>query len=464
MGGGLIQLQTYGAANQYLMGNPQITFWKVVYKRHTNFSMEHIEVPFDKLQELSYGSTTKLRSKVPRHADLISKMYLSFIIPGIKSSSTYSVRLIQNFASSLIVSANLYIGGQSIEKIYGEWIHIYHNLFMNEDKRKMYEDMTGNSKIDSDVTVLGDLREGNKLYTDINFVEDNFGGTLPLELIVSAENGSNSKGVNLIDNPHFYNKVNTFLNTLINYDDIKSVSGYWNLNGDINIQQYKYTNKNRNEIRLSCGIRNIDSEEAEILKNQIRQDYYRIFENNNLNITGSTLLALKMNKYLISSLLNSFILAFFIIFISINILFRSFKLSLISMLPNIIPLLCAGGFMGFIGIELRPATAMTFSIALGIAVDDTIHFLSRFKSEFYDSKNHEKSITNTILTTGRAIVGTTITLGMGFLVLIFSNFKPNYEFGILSTIILCMALLSSLVLLPSIINFIKPLDSSYETN
>ena len=152
MGGGLIQLQTYGAANQYLMGNPQITFWKVVYKRHTNFSMEHIEVPFDKLQELSYGSTTKLRSKVPRHADLISKMYLSFIIPGIKSSSTYSVRLIQNFASSLIVSANLYIGGQSIEKIYGEWIHIYHNLFMNEDKRKMYEDMTGNSKIDSDVT------------------------------------------------------------------------------------------------------------------------------------------------------------------------------------------------------------------------------------------------------------------------------------------------------------------------
>ena len=81
-----------------------------------------------------------------------------------------------------------------------------------------------------------------------------------------------------------------------------------------------------------------------------------------------------MNRYLIASLLNSFIIAFIVIFISMNILFRSVKLSLVSIIPNIIPLLFAGAVMGFFGIELRPATAMTFSIALGIAVDDTIHF------------------------------------------------------------------------------------------
>ena len=115
--------------------------------------------------------------------------------------------------------------------------------------------------------------------------------------------------------------------------------------------------------------------------------------------------------------------------------------------------------MGFMGIELRPATAMTFSIALGIAVDDTIHFLSRFRSEFKISKSHKKSTSITILTTGRAIISTTITLAMGFIVLLFSNFKPNSEFGILSTIILVIALISSLLLLPSLINTIKPLKS-----
>ena len=113
--------------------------------------------------------------------------------------------------------------------------------------------------------------------------------------------------------------------------------------------------------------------------------------------------------------------------------------------------------MGYTAISLRPATAMTFSIALGIAVDDTIHFLSRFRSEFKKTNSHKQATSKTILTTGRAIISTTMTLAMGFIVLIFSNFKPNSQFGILSTIILIIALLASLLLLPSLINVMKPL-------
>ncbi len=327
----------------------------------------------------------------------------------------------------------------------------------------------GIAKVDSNVTILGDLKPGNKLYNDINFVEDNFGGTLPLDIIISVHgkpfdsDNLDLKNTNSIDNPIFYEKVNIFMNRLINYQSIKSISGYWNIDGDINNQQSKYTNINRTEIRISCGIENIDSKQAQFLKNQISKDYMDIFDNKNgLKITGSTLLALKMNNYLITSLLNSFLIAFFVIFVSMNILFRSLKLSLVSIIPNIIPLLFAGAVMGFLGIELRPATAMTFSIALGIAVDDTIHFLSRFRSEYIISKDHNQATTLTILTTGRAIIGTSITLGMGFLVLVFSNFKPNYEFGMLATIILIVALLSSLILLPSLINIIKPLGKSYE--
>ena len=316
----------------------------------------------------------------------------------------------------------------------------------------------GLTKIDSNVTVLGDLKEGNKLYTDINFVENNFGGTLPLEIVIPY---NDSKPIT--HNNSFQLKFKDFTNNLIQYKNIKTISGYWELDGSPNFQQYKYINKNRDEIRISCGIENIDSEEAEILKSKILNDYKNIFNNEGINITGSTLLSLKMNKYLIRSLLSSFIIAFSIIFISMIILFRSFRLSLVSIIPNVLPLIFAGGIMGFMGIELRPATAMTFSIALGIAVDDTIHFLSRFRSEFKISKSHEKSTSVTILTTGRAIISTTITLAMGFIVLLFSNFKPNSEFGILSTIILVIALISSLLLLPSLINIIKPLKSrAYE--
>ena len=328
----------------------------------------------------------------------------------------------------------------------------------------------GIMQIDSNVTVLGDLKPTNKLHKDITFVENNFGGTLPLEIIISETGIPLSKDLylknntsNSIDNPVFYEKVNIFMKRLNTFSSIKSVSGYWNIDGNINPQQSKYTNKDRTEIRVSCGIENIDSDQADSLKESIRNEYLDIFENETgLKITGSTLLALKMNRYLIKSLLNSFIIAFIVIFISMNILFRSLKLSLVSIVPNVIPLLFAGAIMGFFGIELRPATAMTFSIALGIAVDDTIHFLSRFRSEYILTKNHEKATTTTILTTGRAIISTSITLGMGFLVLLFSNFKPNFEFGILATIILMVALISSLILLPALINIIKPLNKTYE--
>lgn len=146
MGGGLIQLLAYGAENQYLMGNPQITYWKLVYKRHTNFSMEHIDVLFDGKQELSYSTTTKLKCKIPRHADLINRMYFKCIIPGIRSSKEDGVRFIKNLGSSMIQTAKLFIGGSLIDTLYGEWIYIYNDLFLSSSKRGAYNVMIGNTK------------------------------------------------------------------------------------------------------------------------------------------------------------------------------------------------------------------------------------------------------------------------------------------------------------------------------
>ena len=99
---------------------------------------------------------------------------------------------------------------------------------------------------------------------------------------------------------------------------------------------------------------------------------------------------------------------------------------------------------------------MTFSTALGIAVDDTIHFLSRFRHEYRNTGNYHLAINRTLLTTGKAIISTTIILSLGFFVLVFSQFVPNHEFGILATIILLVALCGSLILLPVLILLVKP--------
>ena len=113
--------------------------------------------------------------------------------------------------------------------------------------------------------------------------------------------------------------------------------------------------------------------------------------------------------------------------------------------------------MGILGIILRPSTAMTFTIALGIAVDDTIHFLSRFKQEYIKyNGNYSKAINRTLLTTGKAISSTTTVITLGFMVMLFSEYVPNFEFGILGSVILIIALLCSLVLLPVLIILFKP--------
>ena len=112
--------------------------------------------------------------------------------------------------------------------------------------------------------------------------------------------------------------------------------------------------------------------------------------------------------------------------------------------------------MGFLGIKLRPSTAMTFSIALGIAVDNTIHFLARFRQEFRENGDYAESVSITLLTTGKAIISTGVILSMGFFVLYFSEFVPNHEFGLLATIIIVTAVGGSLILLPVLILQVKP--------
>jgi len=147
MPGGLIQLAAYGAENKYLMGNPEITFFKLVYKQHTNFSIESVEIAFEGLNNVSQMSSnpTALKIKVPRVADLVNQVFVKVKLPNIISSINRKFKWVENLGEVMVQSASLYIGGSKVETITSEWLHLYHKLNLSGDKRKMYEYLIGHS-------------------------------------------------------------------------------------------------------------------------------------------------------------------------------------------------------------------------------------------------------------------------------------------------------------------------------
>lgn len=144
MGGGSLQLIVYGSQNVLLNGRPEISYFKKIYKRHTNFSMESISLPLSNTTANVYDKTT-FTTKIDRHGDLINWMYFVFEIPDIISSSQLSFQWISDFAEALIDSYNITIGGSLVETNYGENMYIKKNLTLSSDKRDIYDQMTGNT-------------------------------------------------------------------------------------------------------------------------------------------------------------------------------------------------------------------------------------------------------------------------------------------------------------------------------
>ncbi len=147
MGGGLLQLVAYGAQDVYLTSNPQITFFKVVYRRHTNFSMESIQQTFNGTAQLG----RRVTAQISRNGDLIHKMYLEFDVKTKDNADTF---VQPYFVYKMIKNIELEIGGQRIDKQYGEWMYIWNELSLPEGKRKGYNEMVG-SWYDNYPTKLG---------------------------------------------------------------------------------------------------------------------------------------------------------------------------------------------------------------------------------------------------------------------------------------------------------------------
>jgi len=175
-----------------------------------------------------------------------------------------------------------------------------------------------------------------------------------------------------------------------------------------------------------------------------------------VEMTGFARLMGKMEDYLIASQIKSFALAFGVITLMMVGLLHSWRLGLFAMIPNLIPVVIGLGAMPLLGITLNPGTIMIGAIALGLVVDDTVHFLVALRRQLSETKNLDAAITRTVQEAGRPIVLTSLILMGGFAILTCGSFNPNIQFGAISALVIGLALLADLLLLPAALRLTRP--------
>jgi len=208
------------------------------------------------------------------------------------------------------------------------------------------------------------------------------------------------------------------------------------------------------EARISLRIKDLSATQMDDIMADLEPKISSIFdpEKYDVIITGTTKVLLTGTKYLLQNLFISLFLVIILISVFMAWMFSSYKMVLISLIPNLIPLLLTGAIMGFFGIALKPSTILVFSIAFGISVDDTIHFLAKYRQELILNKGLiKKSVFAALKETGVSMLYTSVVLFFGFFIFIASDFGGTVALGLLVSITLLIAMLSNLLLLPALL-------------
>ena len=221
-----------------------------------------------------------------------------------------------------------------------------------------------------------------------------------------------------------------------------------------------YISDDDNQVRLQARVKeSLDGLNRKNLIDEINYDLENKFglDNQQFRLTGISVIYNNLLQSLFSSLIGSVGIVFIAIFVMFLFLFRSVSLALIGMVPNFLAAGFVMGSIGFSGVPLDIMTVTVAAISIGIGVDNTIHYLHRFKREFDISKDYEECLKNSHTTIGRAMFYTSSTIVIGFLILLSSNFNPSVFFGIFTSLAMIMAILGSLLLLPTLLYYLKPL-------
>ncbi|MEM9141579.1 MAG: efflux RND transporter permease subunit [Bacteroidota bacterium] len=328
---------------------------------------------------------------------------------------------------------------------------------------------------------IEDMPKSADFFQDIRFFEEEFDGIMPVEIVVDTKR---PKGVmkpatlkridrlgGVIDEIPELSKPISVVN-LVKYSKQAFYNGipkYYQLpssqengfimdvarksSGDSDLLK-TFVDSTGQTARVTTFMQDVKTDRMEEIEERLLENIAKIFpeERYNVYMTGSALLFLKGTKFLVKNLVLSLAFAVFLIALFMAYLFRSFRMIIISLIPNLLPLVITAGVMGFIGVPIKPSTILVFSIAFGISVDDTIHFLAKYRQELTANKwRIQKSVYAALRETGVSMFYTSIVLFFGFSVFVISNFGGTVALGSLVSATLLFAMLANLILLPSLL-------------
>jgi predicted RND superfamily exporter protein len=342
-------------------------------------------------------------------------------------------------------------------------------------------------------SLIEDMPKGKLFYKDILFFEDEFGGIMPLEIMIDTKR---KKGVLNMGTLKRMNKVEEEIDeipelsrplsvlNLIKYSKQAFYNGnpkYYQLptqqeknfilsymkNSDANSDMLKnFVDSTGQYARMTTFMRDIGTDKMEQIEQRLEDKIRKVFPKDkyNITITGKALVFIKGTNYLVKNLVISLSLAIILISLFMAWMFRSFRMIIISLIPNVLPLLFTAGLMGYLGVPIKPSTILVFSIAFGISVDDTIHFLAKYRQELIDHKwNVRKSVYAALHETGISMFYTSVVLFFGFLVFTVSSFGGTKALGGLVSVTLLFAMISNLLLLPSLLLSLEDLIANKRT-
>ena len=328
---------------------------------------------------------------------------------------------------------------------------------------------------------IEDMPKKAEFFKDIRFFEEEFDGIMPVEIVVDTDREKGvmkaatlkrmdrlgqvieetpelSKPVSVVNlikysKQAFYNGIPRYyqLPTAQENTFIMDVARKSQGNGEL---LQSFVDSTGQVARITTFMRDVRTDRMEEIERLLIENIARIFpdERYSVYITGKALLFLKGTKYLVRNLVLSLSLAIGLIALFMAYLFRSVRMILISLIPNLLPLLITAGVMGYVGVPIKPSTILVFSIAFGISVDDTIHFLAKYRQELTANKwRIKQSVYAALRETGVSMFYTSIVLFFGFSVFIISSFGGTVALGALVSATLLFAMLANLILLPSLL-------------
>ncbi len=342
--------------------------------------------------------------------------------------------------------------------------------------------LLGMTRLNALSFIVDDIPKHDRVYTDLKFFEKHFKGVMPFEILIDTGRKGGAQSPMQLQKAEqvqaIFQEYPNFAKPISLIEVIKAANqAYFNDNADYyrlpNSQERNFvlpylmrsqtgtstavsslTDSTRRLIRISMSMSDVGTHAMRDLFEAVKPRIDSIYEGtqNKVIYTGSSLIFLKGNNYLINSLISSLALAFGLIAFIMGGLFRSWRIIVISMIPNTLPLLVTAGAMGYLGIALKPSTVLIFSIAFGIAVDDSIHFLTKYRQEL---ERHNWDIRRTVITalreTGPSMLYTSIILFFGFIIFSASNFGGTIVLGIMTSTTLLVAMFANLIILPSLL-------------